>query len=258
MPRRRILFWRVVRFNPSRSAAPPLPAIRPAAARNASMITLDSACLKLEGELIATTTSEEVGRAAIGTSSSSPRVTITARSMKFANSRMLPFHGQFVSTSRACLDIDEICFRIRAANFETKKLTSSGISSRRSRRGGNLDRENVETVEQILPKLLLLNHGPEVTMGRRDHPNIHLDRCSTSQALELLLLNGPQQFRLHLQADIANLIQKERASVCQLESTFSLHQSPRESSPLMPEQLAFQKSRGDGGAVHAYIGTIAT
>src|SRR5271165_5709812 len=71
-----------------------------------------------------------------------------------------------------------------------------------------------------------------------------------------MLLNGPQQFRLHLQADIANLIQKERASVCQLESAFSLHQSPRESSPLMPEQLAFEESRGDGRAVHAHIGTI--
>ena len=38
----------------------------------------------------------------------------------------------------------------------------------------------VETVEQILAKLLLLNHGPEVAMGRRDHPNIHLDRRRTS------------------------------------------------------------------------------
>ena len=95
-------------------------------------------------------------------------------------------------------------------------------------------------------------------MSGSDHSNIHLDRRRTSQPLKLLLLNGPQQFRLHLQADIANLIQKERAFVCRLESTFSLNQSPRESSPLMPEQLAFQKSRGDGGAVHAYIRTIAT
>jgi hypothetical protein len=87
IPNRPILFCRVVRFNPSRSAAPPLPAMRPAAARNASRITLDSACLKMEAEPTATAVSQEVRSVAIGTSSSSPRVTMTGRSTKFANLR---------------------------------------------------------------------------------------------------------------------------------------------------------------------------
>jgi hypothetical protein len=51
-----------------------------------------------EGELTAITVSEG-GIMATGTSSSSPRVTITARSMKLANSRTLTFHGQFDGTS---------------------------------------------------------------------------------------------------------------------------------------------------------------
>jgi hypothetical protein len=99
---------------------PPLPAIRPAAAFNASTITLDSACLKLEGELTATTRSEEAGSVAVGSSNSSPRVTMTALSMKFGNSRTLPFHGQSVSISIACLEIDIICLRMGRHSFETK------------------------------------------------------------------------------------------------------------------------------------------
>jgi hypothetical protein len=47
-------------------------------------------------------------------------VRMTARSMKFANSLMFPFHGQLVSTSMARLGMDFICLRIRPATFDTK------------------------------------------------------------------------------------------------------------------------------------------
>jgi len=70
MPSRRILFCRVVRFNPSRSAAPPLPAIRPDAALKASRITVHSACRKLEVELLVTPMSQDGRSSAIGTSKS--------------------------------------------------------------------------------------------------------------------------------------------------------------------------------------------
>ena len=53
-------------------------------------------------------------------------------------------------------------------------------------------------------------------MGRGNQPHVDLDRPGASQTLELLLLHGPQQFRLQLQADVADLIQKQRASVRQL------------------------------------------
>jgi len=48
MPSRRILCCRVVRFNPSRSAAPPWPATRPDAALRASTITCRSASANVE------------------------------------------------------------------------------------------------------------------------------------------------------------------------------------------------------------------
>src|SRR5215472_5151986 len=113
--------------------------------------------------------------------------------------------------------------------------------------GRNLDRENVEPVKEILTKLLLPNHGSEIAMRRRNQPHVYLDRLRASEALELLLLDCPQQFRLEFQADIANLIQKERAAIGQFESAFSLNQSSSERPLLMAEQFAFEESRGNGG-----------
>src|SRR5215469_4310541 len=120
IPRRRILFCRVVRFNPSRSAAPPLPAIRPDAALKASIITEDSAWRNVEGAPKTTLVSDEVGSSETGISSSSPRERMTARSIKFANSLMFPFHGQLVSISIARLGMDFICLRICLDAFDTK------------------------------------------------------------------------------------------------------------------------------------------
>src|SRR5271167_1656543 len=69
--------------------------------------------------------------------------------------------------------------------------------------------------------------------------------------------NARSNFGCMLQADIADLIEKQRAPVRQLESALSLHQSSRECAPLVPEQLAFQQSGWNGSAVHAHIAARA-
>ena len=56
----------------------------------------------------------------IGASNSSPGESMTARSMKFANSLTLPFYEQFV---RVCINswgTHLICFRIFRDGLETK------------------------------------------------------------------------------------------------------------------------------------------
>jgi hypothetical protein len=70
------------------------------------MITEDSACRNVEAVPTATLVSEQVASSASGTSNSSPRVRMTARSMTFANSLIFPFHGQFVSISIARLGME--------------------------------------------------------------------------------------------------------------------------------------------------------
>src|SRR6267378_3548334 len=55
-----------------------------------------------------------------GTSSALPRVRMTARSMKFSNSRIFPGHSQAVSPFITAEGTDSICFCICFANFCTK------------------------------------------------------------------------------------------------------------------------------------------
>src|SRR4029077_959112 len=90
-----------------------------------------------------------------------------------------------------------------------------------------------------------------------NQPHIDLDRLRASEPLELLLLEGAQQCGLEFQADVADLIQKQRASVRQLESTLSLDQGTGKGSLLMAKQFALQQPRRDRGAVDARIGAFA-
>src|SRR5215470_11704106 len=87
----------------------------------------------------------------------------------------------------------------------------------------DLNWEHVESIEKILAELMVPNHGSEIAVRRGNQPHVDLDRLRASESLEFLLLDRPQQFRLEFQADVADLIQKERASIGQLESPLSLH-----------------------------------
>jgi hypothetical protein len=106
------------RFNPMRSAAPLLSAIRPVAALNIDDHRR-SRCLKVEVELTVTILSDEGRSAAVGISSSSPRNNNSpfdevGQLTDVALPRTLSQH------SITCLGIDLIYLCIRRDSFETK------------------------------------------------------------------------------------------------------------------------------------------
>ena len=79
-------------------------------------------------------------------------------------------------------------------------------------------------------------------MSRGNHAHIDFDRPGASEAFELLLLHRAQQFWLQFQADVPDLIQKQRAPIRKLESALFLHQGSGKRSPLMPEEFALQQA----------------
>jgi len=87
-PRLRILLSKVVRFRPKRAAAPAAPPTTQLVSRNAFRMWSRSASASVTGS---------IGNAMFdgkgGSRSTSPLVSITARSMKFCSSRILPCHG---------------------------------------------------------------------------------------------------------------------------------------------------------------------
>ena len=58
----------------------------------------------------------------------------------------------------------------------------------------------------------------EVAVGRRDDADVDLDRLAAADALELALLQHAQQLDLHLQRQVADLVEEQRAAVGQLEA----------------------------------------
>jgi hypothetical protein len=61
------------------------------------------------------------------------------------------------------------------------------------------------------------HRGLEVPIRRRDHAHVDLERQRAADALELLFLERAQDLRLQRQRQLANLVEKQRPSMRQLE-----------------------------------------
>ena len=80
-----------------------------------------------------------------------------------------------------------------------------------------LDRDDVQPVEQVLAELAFLHHLAQVDVGRGDDPDVDLDRLHAAEAREVALLDHAQQLRLRLERDVADLVEEDAALVGELE-----------------------------------------
>ena len=156
----------------------------------------------------------EVGRA----STSGPRARIIARSMTFSSSRTLPGQWYARAAPSAAASKPRTRLPVGAANLATKCSTSARqvvepIAQRRQ-----VDREDVEPVVEVLAELALRDQRLEVAVGGRDDADVDLDRLGAADALELALLQHAQQLDLHLQRQVADLVEEQGAAVGELEA----------------------------------------
>src|ERR1044071_5490301 len=86
------------------------------------------------------------------------------------------------------------------------------IAQRRRR-----DREYLKAVVEIASKELVAHHLSQVAVGGGDEPDVNRNRPGSSQPLERLLLESPEQFGLQIERNVTNFIQKQGASVRHLE-----------------------------------------
>src|SRR5262245_15290848 len=107
----------------------------------------------------------------------------------------------------------------------------------------HLDRKDIQTVEKICPKRTCGDGAPQVPVRRRQDPHVHGDRLIASDALELTLLEDPQQLGLKFEGKAADLVEKHRAAVLELEASDAAAQSTGERASLVAEELALQQIR---------------
>ena len=111
-----------------------------------------------------------------------------------------------------------------------------------------------QPVEEVLAELVLLDHLAQVAVGGADHPHVHRDGLFAADQLEGLLLQHPQQLDLEGRAELAHLVEEQRAAVGQLETALLVADGPGERSAHVPEKLGFQDGLRQGPAVDRHEG----
>ena len=116
----------------------------------------------------------------------------------------------------------------------------------------DVDGEDVQPVIQVLPELLRLDELFQVPVGGGNHAHIRRNGERAAHALELALLQDPEELDLHGPRQVSNLVQEKGAALGKLEPAFPRCNGARESALLMTEQLALDHPFGQRGAVHLH------
>jgi hypothetical protein len=124
------------------------------------------------------------------------------------------------------------------------------IPARPQRR--NRDRDDVDPIEQVLPKRTRSNQRFQVSIGRADHSCLADDGRLATEAMEGAVVQQAQELRLERCRQVANLVQEEDA----VARPFGIALMPAvcagESATLVAEQLAFHELPGDRRAVDSH------
>ena len=79
------------------------------------------------------------------------------------------------------------------------------------------DRDDVDPVVEVLAEPPFLDRLLEVDVGRGDQAEVGLDRLGAADALDLPFLDRAQQLGLQVEAQVADLVEEQRAAGGQLE-----------------------------------------
>src|SRR5437879_4267589 len=115
-----------------------------------------------------------------------------------------------------------------------------------------MDGKDVESIEQVLPKLSSLDCGAQIAVRRRDDSYVHSNRMTASNPLERSLLEYSQQRDLCLERKFTDFIQKKRSAVCQLEAAQPPMGRPRERALLVAKQFGGNQRQRNRGAIQGY------
>ena len=110
--------------------------------------------------------------------------------------------------------------------------------------------DHVQPVEQVGAEQTPLHFLFQISVGGYDQPEIQLNAPVAGQPLNGLFLNQLQKLGLNMGRQLADLIQKQRSVVGQLDlADLAALLRAREGALLIAEELALEEIIGDAGAV---------
>src|SRR5262249_54624021 len=105
----------------------------------------------------------------------------------------------------------------------------------------NMDPDDVQPVIEVLPKLSFLNALLEIRIGGRKHAYVHgLGTCLADRH-HFPLLEEPQQFRLNIERQVADLVEEEGAADRCADEPLLIGDRASETAAPVAKQLAVSK-----------------
>src|SRR5215469_15900531 len=106
---------------------------------------------------------------------------------------------------------------------------------------GNTQGNDVQPVEEILPKMPGAHLLLKIAVRGRDDARVDLDRLVTSDTFELAFLQEAQQLGLQRGREIRDLVQEDGPAGSRFEPAWLVLDGAREGTSHMPKQLALQE-----------------
>jgi hypothetical protein len=122
--------------------------------------------------------------------------------------------------------------------------------------GRNADAADVQAVQEVGAEAAGGHLPLQVAVGGRDDAHVDVQRVVGADRLDLALLQRPQELRLHVQRQLADLVQEERRPGGHAELARPLLLRAGEGAAHMAEELALDHRLGQRGAVHVDQGTL--
>ena len=152
-----------------------------------------------------------------------------------------PFHGLGADRLDAPADARHA---LADEEPDEKRNVASALAQR-----WQLDREDVETIVEILAELAVAYRLAQIAVGGGDDAHVGLDGLVAPDALELVLLQDAQDLDLCLLGHLPDLVEEDGAAVGQLESADAALHRARERASLVAEQLGLEQRGGQRRAV---------
>ena len=141
--------------------------------------------------------------------------------------------------------------------FSRKCCTSSGMSSRRSRSGGQVDADDVQAIVEVFAEASLFHLVLQVDVGRGNDADVNLDRLHAAEAHELALLHHAQQLGLRLDRHVADLVEEDAALVGEIEHALLGIDRAGKGALDVAEERRFEEIRRQVARVHRHERLLA-
>jgi len=122
---------------------------------------------------------------------------------------------------------------------------------------GDMDRQDMETVEEVSSKLSLLHHRIQVSIRGGNDPHAHRNLPVFADTQDAFLLQYSQQLCLEGIVQLADLIEEEDASVGRTKQAFTIPIRAGECAAPVTEKFSLRQAGTDRTAVECNEGLMA-